>query len=234
MALAGGIVGQGYQCGMLWGAALAAGAQAYRLYGPGPQAETEAIIAAQRVVESFRAQNKYTNCSEITQIVFTTVSKKQMLKYFIKGGPLLCFSMSAKYAQVAYDEINSAYGDQPIEASTGPVSCTAVLARKMGVSDLQTVMAAGLAGGIGLSGDACGALGATIWIRMMEDVREGVAKYDLENPQILAVIERFLEAADYEFECSKIVGQKFEDVADHAAYVRDGGCSKIIDALATI
>ena len=46
MPLAGGIMLHGYQCGMIWGAALAAGAQAYRLYGPGPQAETAAIIAA--------------------------------------------------------------------------------------------------------------------------------------------------------------------------------------------
>ena len=38
--LAGGIMQHGYQCGMIWGAALAAGAQAYRLYGAGAQAET--------------------------------------------------------------------------------------------------------------------------------------------------------------------------------------------------
>ena len=36
---AGGIMQYGYQCGMLWGAALAAGAQSYRLFGPGPKAE---------------------------------------------------------------------------------------------------------------------------------------------------------------------------------------------------
>jgi hypothetical protein len=53
MPFAGGIAQYGYQCGMLWGATLAAGAQAYRLYGAGPQAETQAIIAAQRLVESF-------------------------------------------------------------------------------------------------------------------------------------------------------------------------------------
>ena len=51
MPLAGGIVQHGYQCGMLWGVTLAAGAQAYRLLGPGSQAETEAIIAAQRLVD---------------------------------------------------------------------------------------------------------------------------------------------------------------------------------------
>jgi len=34
MPLAGGIMQYGYQCGMIWGATLAAGAQAYRLLGP--------------------------------------------------------------------------------------------------------------------------------------------------------------------------------------------------------
>jgi len=58
-ALAGGFMGYGYQCGMLWGAVLAAGAQAYRIFGAGPQAETEAVIAAQRLVEAFRDRNKY-------------------------------------------------------------------------------------------------------------------------------------------------------------------------------
>ena len=58
MTLAGGIANHGYQCGLLWGAALAAGAQAYRLYGQGSQAETRAMIAVQRVVESFRARTK--------------------------------------------------------------------------------------------------------------------------------------------------------------------------------
>ena len=66
--LAGGIVNQGYQCGMLWGATLAAGAQAYRLLGPGPQAETAAIIAAQMLVEPFRARYNSINCLEITEL----------------------------------------------------------------------------------------------------------------------------------------------------------------------
>ena len=56
--LAGGIMQYGYQCGMLWGATLAAGAQAHRLHGPGPRAETEAVVAAQWLVEAFRARTK--------------------------------------------------------------------------------------------------------------------------------------------------------------------------------
>ena len=56
--LAGGIVNHGYQCGMIWGGALFAGAQAYQLLGPRPQAETKAIMASKRVVESFHGFTK--------------------------------------------------------------------------------------------------------------------------------------------------------------------------------
>ena len=51
---AGGIIQYGYQCGLLWGATLAAGARSYRLLGAGPKAQTLAVIVAQRLVESFR------------------------------------------------------------------------------------------------------------------------------------------------------------------------------------
>ena len=57
MPLAGGMMQHGYQCGMIWGTTLAAGAQAYRLFGPGAQAETRAIVAAQGLVEAFRARH---------------------------------------------------------------------------------------------------------------------------------------------------------------------------------
>src|SRR5512136_1336975 len=66
--LAGGIMQHGYQCGMLWGAAMAAGAMAYRRFGAGPEAETRAILAAQRLVKAFREQNHEINCLEITEI----------------------------------------------------------------------------------------------------------------------------------------------------------------------
>ncbi len=47
-------------------------------------------------------------------------------------------------------------------------------------------------------------------------------------------IEKFLESSDYEFECSEIVGRKFENIRDHAEYLSSGGCSKIIEGLAAI
>lgn len=241
MPLAGGIMGNGYQCGMLWGAALSAGAQAYRLFGPGPQAETEAILAAQRLVEAYRARNKHINCAEITEINWGGSSDRgmaaQVLKFFLKGGPILCFSMTANYARIAFSEINTAFSGsldskEHNESPSSPVGCAAILAQKMGLSDLHTVMAAGFAGGIGLSGGACGALGAAIWIIGMENPEGGGGNLGFENPKAMEVMDRFLKSADYEFECSEIVGRKFENVADHVAFLQAGGCSKIIEALA--
>jgi hypothetical protein len=234
MILAGGIATQGYQCGMLWGAALAAGAQAYQLYGSGRQAEAAAINGAQRAVESFRAlSNNEINCLEITEINFQGNNQAlPILKFFVKGGPIGCFRMAARYAPVAYSEIDFALSENHFVAPSPRVSCTAMLAQKMGLSEMHVVMAAGLAGGIGFSGGACGALGAAIWIKGMNHTTEPIG-FSFTNSWVAEIIERFLESSDYEFECSKIIGRKFENVIDHADYLYEGGCAEIIEALAT-
>ena len=140
--------------------------------------------------------------------------------------------MSASYAPLAFDDIQTMLSEKASEAPSGPVSCAAMLAKQMGASDLHQVMVAGFVGGIGLSGGACGALGAAIWIISMTSGKQGEGMMGFENPLAQAVIERFLESSDYEFECSKIVGRNFESVTDHANNLRQGGCSKIIEALA--
>ena len=84
---------------------------------------------------------------------------------------------------------------------------------------------------IGLCGGACGALGAAIWIMTMNKGLD--AKMDFNDPKNLELIEKaFLPNSDYEFECSEIVGKKFETINYHADFISNGGCSKIIEALA--
>lgn len=232
VSFAGGIMQHGYQCGMIWGATLAAGAESYRLFGPGPQAEARAVIAARRLVKSFRAGNKHINCVEITDIDRSSSKMDMVLYFLLKGGSIGCFRMAARYGPVAFREVNTALSEQFVEAPSAPASCAAMLAKKMGVSEMHTVMVAGFAGGIGLNGGACGALGAAIWITGMKALKEGVREIDFNSPRALAVIDRFLKCTGYEFECSRIVGRKFENIGDHACYLREGGCSKIIEALA--
>lgn len=224
----------GYQCGMIWGSALAAGARAYHLFGTGTQAETGAIMASQRLVESFRILNKHTDCIEITGIDKSSSALQMTVHFFIKGGTIDCIRMATKYAPVSYADIDSVLSENHFETAALPSSCSAIVARKMGASDMHTVMAAGLAGGIGLSGGACGALGAAIWIHVTDRIKAGADKIEFMDPKAMAIVSKFVKSSGFEFECSKIVGRKFEDVHDHAAYLRDGGCSKIIGALSSI
>jgi hypothetical protein len=78
---------------MIWGAVLAAGAQAYQLFGPGPRAEMMAIVAAQSLVESFRTRNKYINCREITGLNRSSSAQEMMVYLLAKGGVIRCFRM---------------------------------------------------------------------------------------------------------------------------------------------
>ncbi len=224
---------RGYQCGMTWGAALAAGAQAYQLFGSGPQAETMALIAAQRLVGSFCALNNYVNCREITGFDTSSPATKQILLFLIKsvftGG---CFRMAARFAQAAFSEIDTVLSEKH-KAPAPPTSCAAMLAQKMGVSDMHTVMAAGFAGGIGLGGSGCGALGVAIWISGMNSLEGQDGKIGYNDPRALDAVERFVKCTDHKFKCSEIIGRKFEHIDDHANYLRDGGCSEIIKVLAT-
>jgi hypothetical protein len=232
MPLAGGVLQHGYQCGMIWGSALAAGAQAYRLHGAGPRADAKAIRAAQRIVDSFRALTSHTNCLEITGLNKSSTTMQMATFFFLKGGSIGCFRMAARYAPLAFDAINTALAEEPREAPPAPVSCSAVLARKMGASNMHTVMAAGFAGGVGLSGGACGALAAALWIAGMNSLKGGARKLAYKAPDSLDAIDRFLKCTDHEFECAKIVGRKFDSIGDHASYVCGGGCSKVIETLA--
>jgi len=233
MPFAGGIMQYGFQCGMLWGVTLAAGAQAYRRYGVGPQAETHAIHAAQRLLESFRARNKSGNCVDITHINKSSSPMDMLFHFLIKGGAIGCFRMAANYAPIAFDGINTVFSEELTDVPPQPVSCAAVLAKKMGASDLHATMASGFAGGIGLSGGACGALGAAIWLTSMKTLQDGAELVDFNDPKASELVDKFVESSNYEFECVQIVGRKFNNAADHAAYIRAGGCSEIIEVLAS-
>ncbi len=229
--LAGGIMQHGYQCGMIWGAVLAAGARAYELFGPGQEAETRAIMAAQKLVDEFQSCTGEINCLEITDIDNSSSAMKMLFVFLIKGKTLSCMRLTGKFSSKAFDTINASFLEKDIEIPSTPVSCAAELARKMGASEKHVVMAAGLAGGIGLIGGGCGALGTAIWLMTMDKGLD--TKMEFKDPKAMEMIEKaFLPNSDYEFECSNIVGRKFENIEDHAMFIREGGCAELIEALA--
>lgn len=228
--LAGGILAHGYQCGQVWGGALAGGAEAFRRFGPGPEAEAAAVAAARGVVRSFSERYGSIECRAITRVDFSSGSWTTLFGYFAKNG-LRCFRMAGEFAPVALAEIEAALA-VPVETPPAPVSCAAETARRMGASDLHVVMAASLAGGVGLSGSACGALATAAWLTDLDDRRRGDAPVGFKSATIPALIERYFGCTEGRFSCAEVVGRLFESLSDHAAYLREGGCAGVIATVA--
>ncbi len=228
--LAGGIAQQGYQCGMLWGCALAVGAESFRRHSDRGRAIAIAITATQHILESFIRRAKSADCSDITTCDFTV--KSGLVKYLLTGKPITCFHLAAKWAPEA---IESAQGGLSCEPSTGPqtpISCASEVVRKMGGSDEEMVMVAGFAGGLGLSGNACGALSTAIWMNTLAKVRKQNYKYTLSDPDTGKIIDAFYEGTGYEMECCKISGKCFKTIDEHTEFIGNGGCEKLINVLA--
>ncbi|NOR34358.1 MAG: hypothetical protein GQ579_06725, partial [Bacteroidales bacterium] len=55
------------------------------------------------------------------------------------------------------------------------------------------------------------------------------ANYD---PDKDLTLKAFYEETDYEIQCDKICGQRFETIAEHTEFVKNGGCKKLIGVLA--
>lgn len=229
--LAGGIMQQGHQCGMLWGSTLAAGAESFHRFDDHDEAIGMAITAAGHIVKSFLKRAKTVHCSDITNADWT--SKVSMAKYFITGKFLSCFKLADIWApeavQSAYEGLSSRQTN-----SQRPVSCSSLVAEKMGATDKEMVMVAGFAGGIGLSGNACGALSAAIWMKTLAWCRENPGESPYMKLVMNDILEDFYKTTDYEIECKNIAGKCFSSTDSHTEYIKNGGCKKLIDVLAGV
>ncbi len=234
-SLAGGIMQRGYQCGMLWGSALAIGAEAHKRCEDLDQAMRLAVLATQRVMASFSEKENTINCREITQCDFS--SKWSFAKYFLSGRFLHCFKLAQEWAPDAIEAALQGLeeGDKRIEAEErslkNSMNCASLVAKKLGASEEEMVMVAGFAGGLGMSGGGCGALSAAIWMRSLAWCREHEGKNSFKNPEAVRVVEAFEEEADGRILCSELSGQKFNSYDRHIDYIDDGGCENLIRAL---
>ncbi len=228
--LAGGIMQQGYQCGMLWGASLAVGAEAYRKCNNQNQAICVAINATQSIMESFIKREQTINCREITKCDFS--NKLSFAKYFFSGRFLHCYNLAEKWAPEAVQSAIEGLTNKETYLSKICVSCATEVAKKMGASTEEMMMVAGFAGGLGLSGSGCGALSAAIWIKSLEWCREEEKSSPLKNPDLKNVLEAFYFATDSKILCSDISGEHFMNFDDHTSFIKKGGCAKLINTLA--
>lgn len=235
--LAGGILNHGHQCGMLWGAALAAGAEAYRRHSDPEEALAVAVTATQHIVASFLDRTATVNCREIIGIDLSKVFG--LIKFIVRttlqaADKNPCYQLAAQWAPEAIQSAEEGLSGEPIGLSYVPVSCASEVARRFGASEEEAVMVAGFAGGLGLSGQACGALSAAIWLKTLAWCREHPGKRPpyFNNPQAKGILKAFQQRTGSEMSCRQITGRRFATLEDHAAFIREGGCRQLMDALA--
>ncbi len=228
--LAGGILQQGYQCGMLWGASMAVGAESYRRHDDIGTATAVAIRATRHLMKSFENRTKVIECEDFTKTDFK--NKLSFAKYMFTGKFLSCYKLADKWAPEAVEAAIEGLELEGEETNLPTLSCASEVVKKMGGSDEEIVMVAGFAGGLGLRGSGCGALSATIWKTILELVRKGEWKSSLSDPDSEKIINKFYEATNSEMECSTICGKRFATIDEHTEFIKNGGCSKLIEVLA--
>ncbi len=227
--MAGGILQQGYQCGMLWGASMAVGAESFRRNENQGKVISVAIKATQNIMESFLVRTKSIECEEITKCDWS--SKWSMAKYFFSGKFISCYKLAEKWAPEAIEAATEGLELEQTEINM-PISCASNLVREMGGSDKEMVMVAGFAGGLGLSGNGCGALAAAIWMNTLNRVKNQSYKYAMSDSVTENILKAFYDETDYEMCCDKISGQCFKTIEDHSEFIKNGGCKNLIRILA--
>ncbi len=234
--LAGGILNQSQQCGMIWGAALAVGAESYRRYKDQDLATAVAITATKEVVASFEKRSNTVKCGEILGYSLSNLlgMARLMVNTTLKGMEnSKCFDLAEAWAPEAIQSARDGLDTSDIKISDKPVSCASEVVRRMGGTEEEIQMTAGFAGGLGLSGNACGALSAAIWMQTLQWCRENPGKLPpyIRNKPAKQILKTFKKLTGSEMLCKKITGQNFADINAHTVYLKNGGCDELIDGL---
>jgi len=229
--LAGGIMKKGYQCGMLWGASLAVGAEAFRVCAHRSQAIAVSIEATRLLMDSFETHESTTQCREITKCDFE--SKLSFAKYMISGRFLHCFQLAEDWAPEAVNKAKKAIQAKPFDFQHS-LSCATEVAQKMGASEKEMVMVAGFAGGLGLSGSGCGALSAALWMNALSWCREHKTASGNQDPKAEELMRAFKVFTDEKYLCKDISQTQLNTVKEHTQYIKNGGCRELIEELSEV
>jgi len=233
--LAGGIAQKGHQCGMIWGGSLAIGTESFRKYDDKNKAIAMSINASKLLVDSFHKRTHTINCRDISKVDWDNKFEFAiyMLKTIAQGFVFSpCFNLIVKWTPEAIQAANKGLAENIIN-NQPCYSCSTEVVKKMGGTEEESIMVAGFAGGIGLSGNACGALSAAIWYKMLQWSKnnQGKSPSMFNNPDAKKVLRTFYMQTDSEMLCNKICNRSFNTIDEHSDYIKTGGCDKLIEAL---
>ena len=145
-SLAGGIMNHGHQCGMLWGSALAVGAEAARQEKDPVKMQQRAVAATQSIMDSFQEETETVNCREITHCDLTTRKgmARLMLMTFLGGfyySP--CFRLAGRWAPQAVSVARDSFADNLDTPASACRNCASEVVARMGGSTEEQAMVAG-------------------------------------------------------------------------------------------
>jgi hypothetical protein len=226
--LAGGILRSGHQCGLIWGATMGLGAEAFAKEKNCNKACGLALYSAQYMAEAFKNEAGDLDCRFITHTDFSKTT--DMAKYMLSGKFLTCFRLADQWAPKALRVARERLTDRNSIPVSG-LNCASEVIRLAGGSELHQALVAGWAGGIGLAGKGCGALVAAIWFATQKWLKENPNKSGYNNAYANAIFEEFKASFDGKISCRELIERTFAGVEDHVQHIEDGGCSALISML---
>jgi len=241
----GGFMHLGYACGLLTGTAVAAGILTSKRFADSETASAAALDATRQLVKAYPEIAGSIDCRKITEISLNNFRGR--LRYVRKGKGRECGRYHIKWAFRAQQVIEQALAKYEQHPATNACANCAVntmkkLAPSIGINEKDTTMVAGLAGGIGLSGNVCGALATWVFVLSISrykkrnpekrDSRLQAAFQELLGTQYRGAATRLQTAFRERFGsdlCLDIVGRSFRNIQEHSEFIEQGGCQEVMD-----
>jgi hypothetical protein len=240
--LCGGVLGQGYVCGQLLGAALATAVRAQKRFRDPEIAGAATLLATCRLADEFHSVAGALDCREIIEGSLTTMFEK--IKYVASGKPQLCRKNAVEWAPLAHKLIDKILGEFDAKTLKEEPANRAMKTMCALSFEKDAVLAAGFVGGVGLKGNACGALTAGIFALRLRFYRERSGRRDSPVKALLqeasfghtssTAATPLLDAFRGKYEtllCSKLAARTFKSIDGHSHFIAEGGCCDLINSV---
>jgi hypothetical protein len=247
-SFSGGFMHSGHACGLLTGAAMAAGFLARVRFEDNETRAAAALYATIQLAKAYPELTESVNCREITEVPLTNLRGR--LRYLQEGKARMCGRFHLKWSAQAHDQIDKALTEfeerVPAKKCTNcAVNTLEKIVTPARMKEADSVLVAGLAGGVGLLGNVCGALATGVYAMSVSHYLERGGKkrdsrirgslQELAGTRYQGAATRlrieFIDCFGSEL-CTRIAPRKFEDMEEHSVFIEQGGCKEVIEFVA--
>ena len=234
-AFSGGFMHQGHASGLLTGAVLAAGFVAQDRFDDDETRAGAALHAAIQLATVFPEHSGSINCLEITKTNLTNLFGR--LHYFKKGQGRMCGRLHLKWAQEAHQLIDKSLLEYEKNSNVSVCNNCSVrtmqkLESSIGIKAGASLLMAGFAGGVGLSGNVCGALAVGAYAMSIihqldrkQKKRDSIIRGSIEEVfgtnyrgSLTRLRRKFVLQFGSEL-CVDIIGRHFQDAEEHFKFL---------------